>query len=249
MHAPCVAIHAIQGVLVAKLQDIGKPLLNFLEEIELLQSECDNWKIRTEFVSKRLHRFIKKSDQDENVGGARIAERKEQDCIKMLKSELQMEREHVQRLKLELEEITHGATIRVEEARLAEMRKQEKCIRMLMSEMTKMRKNLKEERKRDKTNQIAIKKVEEITLDLANARNDLASAISRAEVAEAKLSDLEKKIRLTDDKYICAICLENEKDMAFSCGHMRLCLEIKNVHVSHMPEADHQQYKAVSWVG
>ncbi|KAK7313806.1 hypothetical protein VNO77_39008 [Canavalia gladiata] len=199
-----------------RIRNLEEELVKSIKEIKSLKSERDNWKIRTEFVSKRLHSFMKESDQDEIAVEAKVPDMiKQKDYIKMLKSELQTERECAQRLTLELEETAQSAIIKIEEAKVAEMRKQEKYIKMMM-----MRRNLQEERKHKEAKQIAMNKVREIGQDLVNARNDLASAISRAQVAEEKLSDLERKLKLTDDKYVCAICLNNEKDMAFSCGHM-----------------------------
>ncbi|XP_017431587.1 uncharacterized protein LOC108338986 isoform X7 [Vigna angularis] len=52
-----------------------------------------------------------------------------------------------------------------------------------------------------------------------NFRRDLVFAESRAAIAEEKLSDLYRKIRTSDYK-ICSVCLFNDKDLAFGCGHM-----------------------------
>ncbi|XP_058747270.1 uncharacterized protein LOC131620280 isoform X1 [Vicia villosa] len=124
---------------------------------------------------------------------------------------------------------------------IAEKRKLEKHIQMVESECTKLKKELEEQHKdiqyltlesnrSHEMAQIAIREVEAIKQELieerenverikANFTRDITFSNSKAIVAEAKLSDLQRKIKLREYK-ACTICLTNEKDMAFGCGHM-----------------------------
>lgn len=136
----------------------------------------------------------------------------------------------------------------------AEKRRLEEHIQMVESECAKLKKELQEEHKHaqyltlesnksHETAQIAIREVEVVRQELLEERKhvqrvkencirEVTFAESRAIFAEAKLSDLQRKIKLTDHKVLvktdslgkpstaCTICLTNEKNMAFGCGHM-----------------------------
>ncbi|XP_068491886.1 uncharacterized protein [Phaseolus vulgaris] len=79
-----------------------------------------------------------------------------------------------------------------------------------------------------------------------NFRRDLIFAESRATIAEEKLSELYKKIRMSDYK-LCSICLSNDNDLAFGCGHMTcrdcgsklsrcpICRELITNHIKLFP--------------
>ncbi|XP_027356724.1 E3 ubiquitin-protein ligase RGLG3-like [Abrus precatorius] len=81
------------------------------------------------------------------------------------------------------------------------------------------------------TAQIAKRDIEEVRQKLKeeheharrlteNFRRDVLAAESRAAFAEETLSDLQRKIILSNCDKVCSICLTNEKDLAFGCGHM-----------------------------
>ncbi|XP_028773380.1 nuclear-pore anchor-like [Neltuma alba] len=237
----------------------------------------------------------------------------ESECARARRMLLE-EQEQVRRLKLEAEEITRNSMIKTEEVRVAERRKQEKYMQMLenakearvaegikheeniqllKTECVQLRRELEQERKQrlqleqDGEVQIAKRKAEKLSQELANARKnlecaedgwmktlreleeerelvrmikteceeirqsfmrqmenkeqELANALNTAAVAEAKLSDLEREINSLDDK-ACAICLTNDKDVAFGCGHMTCgdcMLSISNCHMCREPITSH----------
>ncbi|KAK4253582.1 hypothetical protein QN277_010236 [Acacia crassicarpa] len=66
---------------------------------------------------------------------------------------------------------------------------------------------------------------------------ELAIALNATAAAKAKLFDLEREVNSLADK-ACAICLTNEKDIAFGCGHMACedcMLTISNCHICREP--------------
>ncbi|XP_017431585.1 uncharacterized protein LOC108338986 isoform X5 [Vigna angularis] len=123
----------------------------------------------------------------------------------------------------------------------AEKRKLEEHVQCLESECADLKKVLQEEHRRaqrltvesgknHEAAKIAMKEVEAVRQEIQeerehsqhlkeNFRRDLVFAESRAAIAEEKLSDLYRKIRTSDYK-ICSVCLFNDKDLAFGCGHM-----------------------------
>ncbi|BFG28578.1 hypothetical protein CerSpe_148520 [Prunus speciosa] len=117
--------------------------------------------------------------------------------------------ERVYRLQASLDTIQSAEQIR-EEARAAERRRQEEYTKQIEREWADAKKDLQEERNnartlthdREQTIQNAMRQVEEMGKELSNALHAVASAESRAAVAEAKLTDLEKKIRSSDIKVV-----------------------------------------------
>ncbi|KAL6283070.1 hypothetical protein ACE6H2_013999 [Prunus campanulata] len=117
--------------------------------------------------------------------------------------------ERVYRLQASLDTIQSAEQIR-EEARAAERRRQEEYTKQIEREWADVKKDLQEERNnartlthdREQTIQNSMRQVEEMGKELSNALHAVASAESRAAVAEAKLTDLEKKIRSSDIKVV-----------------------------------------------
>ncbi|XP_024018829.1 nuclear-pore anchor isoform X2 [Morus notabilis] len=113
--------------------------------------------------------------------------------------------QRVHRLQVSLDTIQSTEQVR-EEARAAERRKQEEHTKQIQREWAEARKELQEERDkvraltldRERTLKNAMRQVEEMQKDLANAWSTVRTAETRAAVAEAKLSDLEKKIKPSD---------------------------------------------------
>ncbi|CAL5321269.1 unnamed protein product [Camellia sinensis] len=107
--------------------------------------------------------------------------------------------ERVHRLQASLDTIQSAEEVR-EEARRAERRKQEEYIRQIEKEWAEAKKELQEERDnvrrltldREETMKNAMRQVEEMGKELANALNAVAAAESKAAVAESFLDD-EKK--------------------------------------------------------
>ncbi|OAY26505.1 nuclear-pore anchor [Manihot esculenta] len=110
--------------------------------------------------------------------------------------------ERVYRLQASLDTIHSAQEVR-EEARAAERRKQEEHIRQIEREWAEAKKELEQERNnvraltsdREETLKSAMRQVEEMGKELANALRAVSAAETRAAVAEAKLSDVEKKIK------------------------------------------------------
>ncbi|KAF5949025.1 hypothetical protein HYC85_014982 [Camellia sinensis] len=115
--------------------------------------------------------------------------------------------ERVHRLQASLDTIQSAEEVR-EEARRAERRKQEEYIRQIEKEWAEAKKELQEERDnvrrltldREETMKNAMRQVEEMGKELANALNAVAAAEAKAAVAEARYSDMEKKIKSPETK-------------------------------------------------
>ncbi|XP_059661908.1 nuclear-pore anchor isoform X2 [Cornus florida] len=115
--------------------------------------------------------------------------------------------ERVHRLQASLDTIQSAEEVR-EEARGAEKRKQEEYIKQIEREWVEAKKELQEQRDnvrslsldRENTMKNAMRQVEEMGKELANALHSFAAAESRAAVAEARFSDLEKKIKSSEIK-------------------------------------------------
>ncbi|KAF7822465.1 Nuclear-pore anchor [Senna tora] len=225
-------------------------------EVILLQSECEKWAMRANIAKQRYQSFKKESEHQLFV-------------LKNEKELITKAEAQAQNMVNSLYERLHNLQITIKES-IAENRKQEEYIQMLESTCARLKKELQEERvhvqelivERDesyKIAQIAMREVEAKGKELQGAREcvqqlkedfhrDVTTAESRAVIAEEKLRDLDRKIRLKNDKVLvwtdslgrpamvtrnmafitclgrsyraCAICLTNENDLAFGCGHM-----------------------------
>ncbi|CAJ2659083.1 unnamed protein product [Trifolium pratense] len=117
--------------------------------------------------------------------------------------------ERVYRLQGTLGTIQSAEEVR-EEARVAERVKQEEHTKQLEREWAEAKKELQEEREnvrrlaldRDQTMKNSLRQVEDMGKELTNALGALASAESRAAVAEAKLSSLQKQMDSADGKLV-----------------------------------------------
>ncbi|CAL5187045.1 unnamed protein product [Lathyrus oleraceus] len=117
--------------------------------------------------------------------------------------------ERVYRLQATLGTIQSAEEVR-EEARVAERVKQEEHSKQLEREWAEAKKELQEEREnvrrlaldRDQTMKNSLRQVEDMSKELTNALGALASAESRAAVAEAKLSSIQKQMGSTDGKLV-----------------------------------------------
>ncbi|XP_021635125.2 nuclear-pore anchor isoform X2 [Hevea brasiliensis] len=115
--------------------------------------------------------------------------------------------ERVYRLQASLDTIHSAQEVR-EEARAAERRKQEEYIKQVEREWAEAKKELELERNhvraltsdREETLKNAMRQVEEMGKELANALHAVSAAETRAAVAEAKLSEVEKKIKTSNVK-------------------------------------------------
>ncbi|XP_004516813.1 uncharacterized protein [Cicer arietinum] len=216
-------------------------LLKSRKEIFLLQSVRDDWKKRANFARERFQSFKEESEQqmsvlrneNESISNAEkkacnmihsLHERLNQMQIavqeniaekRRLEEQLQMVESERAKLKTELqEEHNHAQYLTLES------KKNHEIAQIAIKEVEAVRQELLEEREH-------VQRVKE------NVNRDVKFAESRAAFAESKLNDLQSKIRPTNYKVpvktdsfgrpsymACTICLTNEKDMAFGCGHM-----------------------------
>uniref|UniRef100_A0A5B6ZUV8 Putative nuclear-pore anchor isoform X1 n=1 Tax=Davidia involucrata TaxID=16924 RepID=A0A5B6ZUV8_DAVIN len=115
--------------------------------------------------------------------------------------------ERVHRLQASLDIVQSAEEVR-EEARGVERRKQEEYIKRIEREWAEAKKELQEERdnvrtltlNREKTMKDAMRQVEEMGKELASALHAVSSAEARAAVAEARYSDMEKRIKCSEIK-------------------------------------------------
>ncbi|KAI4333254.1 hypothetical protein L6164_018087 [Bauhinia variegata] len=109
------------------------------------------------------------------------------------------EKEQISNAEKQARDMVQNLSERLHRLQIAEQRKEE-YIQKLQNECAKAKKELEEESLSVRT--LTMER-EEANQRVINALNAVATADSRAADAEA-----------------CAICLTNEKDMAFGCGHM-----------------------------
>ncbi|KAF7835792.1 E3 ubiquitin-protein ligase LRSAM1-like isoform X1 [Senna tora] len=198
-----------------RIRFLEEELKKYKNEVEQLKSERDKWEMQTSFVSKRLNSLMREYDEH------KIAEDRERrkhdehihmlqnECAK-LKQELKEERKDVKRLqsqkfvealmaKRKVKEISEELANACRDVEYATARADNAENKWIMT-----KRELQEEKELVKllkmecqeTRQSVMRQVEEKELELANALKDVVAAKT------------------------CAICLTNEKDMAFGCGHM-----------------------------
>ncbi|KAI4323288.1 hypothetical protein L6164_022906 [Bauhinia variegata] len=209
-------------------------------EIILLQSDRDKWAGRANFARERFLSLKKEYEQKLLV-------------LKHEKELILNAEKQARNINQSLSERLYQLQIAVQ-ASIAEKQIQEEHIQILEGEQAQTKKELQEERlysqwlavaheKSHETAQVFMIQVEEIKVKLQEEREnvqklsenlleDVKAAESRAAIAEERLHDLERKIKVTNDKVpiwtdstgrpvmACAICLTQEKDLAFGCGHM-----------------------------
>ncbi|WVZ01618.1 hypothetical protein V8G54_027687 [Vigna mungo] len=156
--------------------------------------------IAAEELSRKLIMEISVLKQEKEI--ISNAEKRASDEVRSLS-------ERVQRLQASLGTIQSTEEVR-EEARAAERVKQEEYIRKLEKEWAEAKQELNEEREnvrrftldRDQTIKSSLRQVEDMNKELANALRAVASTESRAAVAEAKLSSLQRKLGSSNDKLV-----------------------------------------------
>ncbi|KAL0009589.1 hypothetical protein SO802_011091 [Lithocarpus litseifolius] len=167
--------------------------------------------------------------------------------------------ERVHRLQVSLDTIQSAEEVR-EEARVAERRKQEEYVKHVEREWAEAKRELQEERDnvrnltvdREQTLKNAMRQVEEMGKELADALRAVAAAESRAAVAEAKLLDLERKSKSSDAMDV-QVDGGNEP-LSFSSNEVVVELrmakeEIEKLKVDAQANKDHmQQYKSIAQV-
>ncbi|KAM5586916.1 nuclear-pore anchor [Rosa sericea] len=249
-------------------------LESFMKEFELQRNETNGVLARNIEFSQLIVDYQRKlREGSESVQTAEELSRKLTMEVSLLKQEKEMLQhaekrasdevrslsERVYRLQASLDTIQSTQQVR-EEARAAERRKLEEYTEQKEREWADAKRELQEEKNnaltlaldRDQTIKNAIKQVEEMRKDLSNALHAAASAESRAAVAEARLSDLEKKSSSSDIQVVeidggsgSASLIGNEAMVALRAAKD----EIKNLKDEMQATKDHMlQYKSIAQV-
>ncbi|XP_052178509.1 nuclear-pore anchor isoform X2 [Diospyros lotus] len=170
--------------------------------------------------------------------------------------------ERVYRLQASLDTIQSAEEVR-EEARRAERRKQEEYVKRIEKEWAEAKKDLQEERDnvrrltldREEIMKNAMKQVEEMGKELANALSSGSAAEARAAVAEARYLELEKKIKSPEAKVFLiggehgengispSSSTEVIADLAIAKEEIQKLREEAQVNKDHM-----MQYKSIAQV-
>ncbi|XP_062158169.1 nuclear-pore anchor isoform X2 [Alnus glutinosa] len=246
----------------------------FMKEFEQQRTEASGILARNVEFSQLVVDYQRKvRESSESLHAAEELSRKLTMEVSMLKREKEMllnaEKracnevrslsERVYRLQASLDTIQSAEEVR-EEARAAERRKQEEYIKQIEREWAEAKKELQEERgnvrtltlDREQTIKNAMRQVEEMGKELANALHAVAAAESRAVVAEVKLSDLERKIRSSVAKDVEMDA--GSEPLSFSSNEVIVELreakeEIEKLKVEAQANKDHmQQYKGIAEV-
>ncbi|KAK8313396.1 hypothetical protein V6Z12_D01G106600 [Gossypium hirsutum] len=163
--------------------------------------------------------------------------------------------ERVYRLQASLDTIQSAEEVR-EETRALERRKQEEYVKRIEKEWAEAKKQVQEERDnvrtlisdREQTLKNAMKQVEEMGKELANALHARAAAEARATTSEARLADLEKNLKSSDAKILA---LDGGTPSAFSTNEATE-LPMTNEEIEKLKEEakvnrDHMlQYKNIA---
>ncbi|KAL5746674.1 hypothetical protein ACOSP7_027820 [Xanthoceras sorbifolium] len=167
--------------------------------------------------------------------------------------------ERMYRLQASLDTIQSTEEIR-EEARAAERRKQEEYIKKVEREWAEAKKELQEARDnvrtltsdREQTLKNGLTQVEEMRKDLDNAYRAVSAAETRAAVSEARLSDLEKRIKSSDAKV--SVVDSGSESTSLSTNEIVLELqkakdELEQLREESQANKDHMlQYKSIAQV-
>ncbi|ESQ27187.1 hypothetical protein EUTSA_v10017995mg [Eutrema salsugineum] len=217
-----IAIRSERDKLAMEANFAREKLEGIMKESERKREEMNNVLARNiEFSQLIIDHQRKLRESSESLHAAEEISRKLSMEVSVLKHEKEMlsnaEKrasdevsalsQRVYRLQATLDTIQSTEEVR-EEARAADRRKQEEHIKQLEKEWAEAKQELQEERRnarnstsdRNQTLNNALMQAEEKGKELANALKALSAAESRASVAEARLSDLEKKIRSSDPK-------------------------------------------------
>ncbi|KAF3448815.1 hypothetical protein FNV43_RR09528 [Rhamnella rubrinervis] len=193
---------------------------SFMKEFEHQKNETNGILARNVEFSQLIIDYQRKvRESSESLHAAEEVSRKLTMQVSVLKNEKEMlvhaEKraydevrslsERVYRLQASLDTIQSAEQVR-EEARVAERKKQEEYVKQVEREWAEAKKELQEARENVRTLTLdreqmlknSMRQVEEMGKDLANALHAVTGAETRAAVAEAKLSDLERKVKSSD---------------------------------------------------
>ncbi|KAK7256990.1 hypothetical protein RIF29_30644 [Crotalaria pallida] len=185
-----------------------------------LQLERDDWMNQAKITRERFHSLKKESEHQLFV-------------LKKEKESLSNAEKKASNTIHSLHERLHNLQIAVQES-IAEKKKLEEHIQMLEDGRAKMKNDLQEEKKRvrsltvernksHETTQIAKIEVEVVRQELQMEREHAQRLTENVGIAESRAAFAEVAV-WTDSSgkpaMACAICLTNEKNLAFGCGHM-----------------------------
>lgn len=195
---------------------------NFMKEFDHQRDETISVKARNMEFSQLIVEYQRKlRDSSDSVNASEELSRKLTMDVSILKHEKEMllnsEKraseevlrlsERVHRLQASLDTIQSAEEVR-EEARSMERRKQEEQLNRAEREWAEAKRELQDERDnvrsltldREQTIKHAMRQVEEIGKQLADALHAVAAAEARAAVAEARCSNLEASLKSTQNK-------------------------------------------------
>ncbi|KAL9298175.1 hypothetical protein ACSQ67_024071 [Phaseolus vulgaris] len=193
-----------------QLRSLKEELTKIKDENKWLQSERDEWEVRTRNSIDRLYSFRKENEHQLFI--------------------LKHENELMSNAEKKATQMVNSLSQRVQclqiavESGVEERQKQEEYIHMLQNDCAKLKIELQEQKKcvkrltleLDKT-KLPVRVTEDTRQKLVDASTEFAAVESNAAAAEG-----------------CMICLANEKNMAFGCGHMT-CFEcgskIRKCHI------------------
>ncbi|BAT89735.1 hypothetical protein LR48_Vigan08g065100 [Vigna angularis] len=211
-----------------QLRSLKEELTKIKDENKWLRSERDEWEVRTRNSIDRLYSFRKENEHQlfilkhENE----LMSNAEKQATQMVNS---------------LSRRVHCLQIAVESG-VEERQKQEEYIHMLQNECAKVKIELQEQKKSVQRLTLELEKSKVHVRVTEDTRQKLVSASSEIPTVEyAAGAEVSQPISLSRNlsttRQGCSICLTNEKNMAFGCGHMT-CLEcgskIRKCHICRM---------------
>ncbi|GAU40550.1 hypothetical protein TSUD_367530 [Trifolium subterraneum] len=204
-----------------KVEEVEEKIRNLKKEFEMLrnenitlQSKLEYLEISAKYSADRLYSFKK--------------ENQHQLFILKHENELISNAEKQARQMISIE------------TGVEERKKQEEFIHMLQNECTKAKREFQEQnkyvvrlrQKLDDATQFPIRIGEETRQKLAITSNAILANEFKPAVEVSKTISLSRNPTLTSQ--CCTICLSNEKDLAFGCGHMT-CRECgSKIHKCHI---------------
>ncbi|XP_027911131.1 uncharacterized protein LOC114169928 isoform X2 [Vigna unguiculata] len=195
-----------------QLRSLKEELKKIKEENKWLRSERDEWEVRTRNSIDRLYSFRKENEHQLFI--------------------LKHENELMSNAEKQATQMVNGLSQRVHclqiavESGVKERKKQEEYIHMLQKECAKVKIELQEEKKNVKKLTLEFEKTkfpvrvtEDTRQKLVNASTEISTV--KSNVAGAEVSQpISLSRNLSSTRQGCSICLTNEKNMAFGCGHM-----------------------------
>ncbi|KAG8365302.1 hypothetical protein BUALT_Bualt18G0090400 [Buddleja alternifolia] len=209
-----ISLRAERDKLALEAQFAQEKLARFMKEFEHQREEHNGVLSRNVEFSQFIVDYQRQlRESSESVNAANELSRKLTMEVSILKHEKEILQnaekrasdevrslsERVHRLQATLDTIQSTEEVR-EEARGIERRKQEEYLNKIEREWAEVKRELQEERdnvrnltlERESTLKNALRQVEDLSKELANALQSVAAAESRAAIAEARCSDLEK---------------------------------------------------------